>query len=389
MVNRFSRRRVRGTAVGGTPSAATPGRAATSPTVGLGASPTAAGLGGPARASTALAAAQLVGPPVLASPAQAPAALIDAFGPYLSPVANLPDPTVVVLQVGDRTLGVGNVRGLDTAGTWPVVELRGGQLAAVVRFQVWGAAPAAVDTAMTELQGRLLAAGPDLWDVGVLAIDGIAGTLAAQEREAWARTADYQVLFEYHLAPVSAAESLIAAVPIAADQEVLGSTVRETTTVTGDAVRWDEQDAPALSLRGARTVDRLVVAAYLPAATPAPTGRVRVLRTADGATGPPTEFAAVAEFLAAMADPAAARAGGVLSFGSVADFVAAFAAAADGLLLGDWDADGALDDHRLGVLTLDPPLVLPASTDRMEISLETTPFDHVAVVHLRANQSLG
>jgi hypothetical protein len=255
----------------------------------------------------------------------------------------------------------------------------------VVRFQLWGSAPGAADAAMTGLQGRLLAASRDLWDVGVRALDGVAGTSAAEARGAWARTADYQVLFEYHLAPAADAGSLIAAIPVAADQEVAGSTVRETTTVTGDGVRWDQLSAPALVVRGACVVNRLAVASFLGAGTP-PTGAVRVLRTNDDATGPPAAFATLPAFLQAMADPVAARRGGLLTFASLANFVAA-AAPNDALLLGDWDGDNVPDDYRVGDIVMEPPLTLPTGRDRLEISVETAPLDHVAVVYLRATRA--
>ena len=124
------------------------------------------------------------GPIVVSSPDAAVSAVVAALSGYLRPVAGMPDPTVVVLQVGDRTLGLGNSRGLEAIGPFDAAELFGGRIDCVVRFQVWGADVAAADTAMTELQGRLLGARASLFHAGFLTFDGVAGALPAGERDA-------------------------------------------------------------------------------------------------------------------------------------------------------------------------------------------------------------
>src|SRR5262245_20352884 len=220
---------------------------------------------------------------VVESPDEVVAAVADALAEFLTPVDNLPVPTVSVLQVSDRTLGIGNSRGLQTVGAFSTVELYGGRIDCVVRFKVFGAGADGADTEMTALQGRLFGRRAELWDAGFLQLDGVAGTLPVADGDAWSRTADYQALVEYHLAPVSSADSLIVSIPIEADQQMDGSVVGETTTVTDDAVRWDQLTAPALVIRGRRAVERLAVAAFLPA--PPPSGAVQLVRTYDGAAG--------------------------------------------------------------------------------------------------------
>lgn len=325
------------------------------------------------------------GPAVLTSPDQAVSAVVSVLTAYLTPVAGLPDPTAVVLQVSDRTLGLGNSRGLEPVGPFSAVELYGGQIDCVVRLQVWGTDSAAANEAMTSLQGRLLGARADLFDAGFLQFDGVAGTLPVAELNAWSRTADYHALVEYHLAPTSNADSLIAAIPIDAEQEIDGSLVDERTTVTGDAVRWDQVSARGLVVRGRRSIDTLAVAAFLPA--PQPTGALRIVRTSDDATTAPLDYATLDAFLAAVNDPVTPERNGRFSFGSLAAFVAALDDSGS-LLLGDWDQDGNPDGYVVGELALNPPIPLAGSTDRLEISLQTSPLDHTGVVYLRAARAL-
>lgn len=320
-------------------------------------------------------------PAVVTSPDQAVSALVAVLTGFLTPVGGLPDPTAVVLQVSDRTLGLGNSRGLEAVGPFSAVELYGGQIDCVVRFQVWGADAKAANDAMTSLQGQLLGARADLFDAGFLEFGGVAGAMPVAELGAWSRTADYHALVEYHLAPTSNADSLIAAIPVDAEQEISGSLVDERTTVTGDGVRWDQGSAPGLVVRGRRSIDTLAVAAFLPA--PQPTGAVRIVRTSDDATTAPLDYATLDAFLAAVNDAVAPERNGRFSFGSLAAFVAALDVSGS-LLLGDWDQDGNPDGYVVGQLRLDPPIPLAVGTDRLEISLQTSPLDHTGVVYLRA-----
>jgi hypothetical protein len=308
---------------------------------------------------------------------------VSALSGYLRPVAGVPDPTVVVLQVSDRTLGVGNSRGLEAVGPFETVELYGGQVDCVVRFQVWGVDPAAADAATTQLQGRLLAARADLFHAGFLTFEGVAGTLPLTDRDAWSRTADYHALVEYHLAPAPGAGSLITAIPVDAEQEVAGFPGAERFVVNGDTVRWDPGMAAALVVRGPRNVDQLAVAAFLP--TPQPSGAVRILRTHDGATGTPTDYPSLPALLAAAADPHAPERHGRFSYPSVPDFVTALHVAGS-LLLGDPEHP---DGYLVGQLALDPPVRLTAATDRLEISLQTSPLDRPGVVYLRPARAAG
>lgn len=55
---------------------------------------------------------------VVVSPDEVVAAVADALAEFLTPVADLPAPTVTVLQVSDRSLGIGKSRGLPAVGAF-------------------------------------------------------------------------------------------------------------------------------------------------------------------------------------------------------------------------------------------------------------------------------
>ena len=325
-------------------------------------------------------------PVLLGSADEVPAAIVDALGSFLEPVTGVPEPGVVVVNLTAKPLALGGLRGLERIGPFDAMELRGGHIDAVVRFQIWGEEFEAANEQMLALQGRLLAATDDLYDAGFLEMEGVAGTLAVEEGGAWNRTADYRILFEYHLAPASGADSLIARIPIRADQEHEGSLSGETTTVTDDLVRWDQLQAPPLVIRGGRrggaAVERLAAASFLLPDRPA--GAVRLVRTSDEATDPPSVHPDLATFLAAVADLASPAHNAELTFASIDDFLAAFTPSATPFPLGDWDEDAVTDLYQVAELELSPPVPLATARDRFEISLETTPFDQVAVVYLGA-----
>ncbi len=295
----------------------------------------------PPVSATALAIANLT------SVEQVPAAIVAALETFLPAAqSDLPLPGVILLNVSDRTLGLGNFRGLETRGIFPAVELKGGHAEALVRFQLWGAAPEGANAAALALQGRLMAARADLWDAGFLEFNGVAGTLANQVDTdgPWTRTADYQVLYEYHLAPTAGAESLIARIPIQADQEVSNSTARETTVVIDEMARWDEISAPVLTIRGATRIARLSALVYFQAALA--DGGLTLLRTHDGASGSPTLYVNLTDFLAALASPTNPERHGQFAFATLADFMSACEPAGDPFPLGDWDSNNIPDVYQ-------------------------------------------
>jgi hypothetical protein len=195
--------------------------------------------------------------------------LLDALRPRIpaGPGAPVPDSGVSVVSLTERSVGIGNRRGNDERGPFPLIALKGGRLEAEVRFQLWAAGPADVDTAAQALQQTLLTDRDALRTAGFLRLDG-AGTTPAEQQlfgpDAWRGTADYRVLYEYHWADTDGALGLIARIPIRID----GDLASETTTVTDHMALWDTHGAPDLEVRqgGHRTVTirGLYVVSFLP-----------------------------------------------------------------------------------------------------------------------------
>jgi hypothetical protein len=228
------------------------------------------------------------------------AAMLGRLDDYLPvPAPPLPAPSVSVASVRERAVGLGNCRGMESRGSFAVVELKGIRLDALARFQLWASGPAEADTAITDLNARLMADRDNLQVQGFLRI-ALESTLPADPVpppvSAWRKHADYRVLYEHHYTDTDGAESLIARIPVGID-----SNLEEATTITDEMVRWDNQDAAALVVRGRFSVGDLSALAFVPGT--APSGTVTLMRTFDGAAGPPTTHATLAAFLAAVAGP--------------------------------------------------------------------------------------
>ncbi len=208
--------------------------------------------------------------------------MLEALRPYLE---SLPAGSVSVVSVNEKALGVGNWRGIETLGSFAIVGLKGGHLEAVVRFQFQADQPNAVDDAVNTLQARLLAGRDALWKVGLLHITAQDTTPAefSAPLNAWRKTVAYKILYEFRYQDTDGAESLIARIPIHSDPEERDSPQRETITVTDEMVRWDNEAAPTLVVRGRWDARGLSALAFIPGT--APTRSVTLRRTFDQATG--------------------------------------------------------------------------------------------------------
>jgi hypothetical protein len=249
---------------------------------------------------------------------------------------------------------------------------------------LWGANSTVVSDAILTLQAGLLAATQRLSDLGFLKINSLTSTSPGFDStlNAWGRTADYSLLYEYRYEATDAADSLIARIPVHADQEIVDSPDRETTVIRDEMARWDEISAPVLAGRGPVTLGKLVALVFAPTM---PTGQVTLTRTFDGATGQPADHPTLADFLAALADTGAPQRHAKLSFASFTDFLSGFSAAGNPLQMGDWNLDNTTDEYQGFELMLDPPVHLTRVFDRLELTYGNgnEPLGQVAVIYLR------
>jgi hypothetical protein len=161
--------------------------------------------------------------------------------------SSLPKPGVSIVSLKERSLAVGNSRGMQSLASFAVFELKGGRLEAVARYQLWGNDLDALETEMAALHGRLLAAKNELWNDGILrfAAEETSPSEHVPDLNAWRKTADYRVLYEYHYNDTDEAGSLITRIPISIDSQY-----NEATVVSGEMVRWDNTATPALEVHG-------------------------------------------------------------------------------------------------------------------------------------------
>ena len=295
---------------------------------------------------------------------------------YLPPAAPpLPVPSVSVLSAAERPLALGNLRGIERRGSFGIVSLKGGRLEAVVSFQLWSGAPGNLDTAINQLHGRLMAAKDDLWVKGFLRISADKTSVAEhiESLDNWRKATDYKILYEFRYQDTDGAESLIARIPIHSDPEIHDSPDRETTTVTDEMVRWDNETAPALSVRGRLNVKNVSALSFIPGANPS--GTVTLTRTYDGASGQPTNFPNLVGFLAFITNPVSPGRHAQVTFASLNDFLSKFSADGDPVTL--------LDSYVPFVLTFERVIPLASVADRLDITYENAAFDQTAVFYMR------
>jgi hypothetical protein len=301
------------------------------------------------------------------------------------PAPPLPDANVTLERVRKRLVGLGGLRGTEATAPIGLLTLRGGRLDARVRFQLWSSTPAGVDDAVVAIQGTMLEYNEQLRLDGFLKIVASDTTLAEHEPSlnAWRKTASYDVLYEFQYRDSDDAPSLIARIPINTDPEEPDSPARETETVTDEMVRWDDEGAPPLVVAGPSDVGRVDVIAFVPGT--APGGSITLLRTTQGAAGPPSHHPDIPTFLAAVAGDEPAETSADVTLSPTA-LLAALTPHGDSIELGDWDEDAVLDTYdgfRLGLI---PVVHLPRPTDRFEIAYsDPDGLDEQAVLYVRVN----
>jgi hypothetical protein len=268
---------------------------------------------------------------------------------------------------------------LDSPGGLTFATIRGGRLDVGLQVGVEAGDAAGADAALLAAHARLLDRRPQLRTLGFLRFEP--GVLSAAEPSpgGFRRTGSYRALYEYRYRDVDGAASLIARIPVDSDLDsplgALDPSGHEAWVVTGPLVRWDREGQPVLRVRGPGRLLRFSVLAYMPGAPP-PVA-VTLTRTFTGALGAPAAAASLAD----LADATHAT----LTFSTLADFLAGFAAATEEVELGDWDLDDAADRYALRTLALVPDIALPRSIDRLEISVQPAAgwAGHPAVLYLR------
>lgn len=303
-----------------------------------------------------------------------------------APVPAVPVPNVTLERVAEKLVGLGNHRGAEPTAPLGSRTLRGGRLDARVRFQLWASLPSAVDTAMQTLHTTLLDDSVELRAAGFLKL-AAAGTTLAEHVDtipAWRKASSFDVLYEYRYTDTDDAASLIARIPVTTDHgQPLGPN-REQETVTDRLVRWDDEGAAPLVMRGPAVVTGIAALASVPG--PALGGTVTFRRT-SGSGAPTTPFADLDAFLAATAGPAPAQTDAHLTLAPAAA-LAALGPPTPGPSMGDWDTDGTTDAYTGTDRRLDAPIVLASAADRFEIRYTPPPgpatgLDQTAVVYLR------
>lgn len=301
-----------------------------------------------------------------------------------APVPAVPPHNVTVVHVRERLAGLGRLRGTERRGQLGPVVLKAHRIEGEVQFQLWADSAEAVDGAVLDLQKHLLQASEALRAAGFLRFQATATTLAESvpALSAWRKTSSFDLLYEHTFEGSDGAEGLIARVPIASDLERPGSAERETRVETDAMVRWDDEGASPLLVRGPCRLGGLAGLAFLPPGPP-PAGPVTLTRTFEGALGPPVSLPTATAFVAAVGGEAPAERHARLTFPSIPAFLAALTPAGDPLALGDWNLDGVTDLYEPLSLPLEPTLELRSSVDRFEVRHANPSLGAPAVVYLR------
>lgn len=214
-----------------------------------------------------------------------------------------PQPSLSLVSVKERAVGIGNLRGTGMVGPFNVRSLKGVQLDAVVRFQYWAETPEESDTLVTGLQGRLRSAGNELRAAGFLHIEAAGITVAesvAAVNDFWRKSADYRVLYEFQYEDNDDALGLIAKIPV----DVVGFFTNPM-EITDDMVRWDNEAAPTLAVRGSghlrpRRFSALTAVAFLPDSPMAWDGLGVSVKVSVGGVEQEQNFTSVRSFLDAF-----------------------------------------------------------------------------------------
>lgn len=286
-----------------------------------------------------------------------------------------------LLSVRERTVGLNNWRGVEVFGSAVPVALKGGRLEAGVLFEITRNQADQAEAAAIELHGNLLAARNDLRVAGFLKIEGPDFSLPEEDdSHVFHKTVSYKVLYEYQYREIDGSASFITHIPVDVDPEEAGSPDRESLLVTGPVVRWDREGTPALVIRGRGGIGHLTVV-VLPADNPG--DAIEVLRTFDGASGPPADAVQLQD----LAGASHIR----KTYASLDDFLADFPPVMttdqppvpETVELSDLSDQPAT--YELRTITFGPEIQLPRPADRFEITTSAGAWGGSgAVLYIRA-----
>ena len=310
-------------------------------------------------------------------------AMLHALAAFLpAPVNTLPPPNVIMTSLREKSAGIGRHVGAGTVADLSLVSLKGVRLEGVARFQVWAATPADVDNAISTLNTSILAGRDALSSQGFLKLSMRDAKPADHiDTVGWRRAADYRVLYEFPFQDTDDSQSILVRIPIAID-----SGLNQSTVVTDQMTRWDNLASPGLKARGPLGVTAISALSFIPGALPS--GSVTLTRTFDGAQGPPTVHATMADFLSAVGGDPPAERHATVSFASLNGFLTALGPAGSVVVLGDWDQNGIPDQYQPRRLEVQPVVRLPGVTDRFEVAYSAPAFDSIAVLYLRLGKDV-
>lgn len=325
---------------------------------------------------------------VAASPGAAAGALLDLLTAHVpAPVPSVPAHSVSLARVEEAPVGVGQLVGEEVVAHLGRVARRAGRIAATARFDLWAGSPGDVHDALRVLQRALLDADPALRAAGVLRLspEPALHTGVVESESAWRVSADYRVLYEFAFRDADAGDSLITTIPVDADLDVAAVPEPDDETVRGSLVRWDEEAAPLLAVRGPAVVTGISALVFLTAFPPA--GGVTVRRSSDAAVVPPDGFVSLVQFLDAVGGTTPASTNAEVAFASLDGLLASLSTAPGTVAMGDWDSDGTTDHYAPSAVGFTAPVVLPTHGDRLEVAFANPAFDQPGVAYLRLEKS--
>jgi hypothetical protein len=302
--------------------------------------------------------------------------LLTKLREYLPPPgAQLPTPSVSLVRLQEKQLGLGQYRALEAREHFPLAT-KGLRLATTARFQLWAATSDAVEALVRGLIDAVLADRDGLVSEGFLELSlrDVTVSEVIQAGQPWRQIADFDLLYEFHSESTDDAGGLIARIP-AELRPGLGSLV-----ITGDVVVWDETGAATLALHGGGgAISGLSALVFAPGTLP--TDAVTLLRTFEQAGGAPTTFATLDSFLAAVSgtNPASTHA----SFSAaLPDFLNALGPAGAPVPFVDEDGNTRLFPTRFKAFP--QPLVLPSRDDRLDVTFAGAALQPNQLLYLRA-----